>query len=727
MNYYRALLTLLVLWGSISGTLWAQAPLVINPNQTILEENVFKEHLLIYEDTTQKLQFVDVQHPDFQQYFKTPTKKSFKYQYTYWGRMVLLNKDPQQRKWILRLDGYNSEVEVHIKQANGQVLVKKTGEFVPASQKEYNEATYPMVSVNLPYNQPVEIFVKVLTILKDAPTFKVSLLHPDKIRNYREWKRFAQGVFQGVFWILILYNLILFLIVKNKTYLFYSLYMVFIALYSLYYQGFTREYVFSEIPLYNAVVWAVCANIIAVLYYAFMRSFLNTAQLIPKTDRWIRYYMVFRLILLPVELFTYYGLRNSPLTDLLTLCSTAIDALFASFVLVVLYRTRDIAARYFIVGAVFLYTAVILMVLLHGYSKLVYAIIYQLGTSLEVLLFSLGLGYQVKATEQEKQNAQKALITQLHEKETLQRKHAEELEVKVIERTNEVMQQQEELIQYTEHLKEANQLIEDKNAKIIESINAASNIQTAILPQLDRMKRVLPELFVFFKPLDIVSGDFYWFAHHTPEEMNTSGEKVILAAVDCTGHGIPGAFMSILGDTYLNHIVNIERITSPDIILNTLHRGIRQALNQHITHNRDGMDLSIAVIDYKQKKLEFAGAKNALLYIQNGEMKELKGDKFSVGGEQREQERIYTKQTISLEAPTTIYLYSDGFQDQFGGTDNKKFLKSRFRELLFQYHKLPMEEQHHRLEDALHQWMDGYEQIDDILVLGTTVDLTENA
>ncbi len=725
MNYYRALWTLLLFLGSISGKLWAQTPIRIKPNQTILEENIFRKHLWVYEDTTQKLQFKDVQHPDFRQYFQQKSAVNFNHQHTYWGRFILLNQNPHQQKWILRLDGYNSQVEVYVKSANGQVLVKKTGEFVPASQKEYNEATYPMVSVDLPHNQPTEIFVKALTILKDTPTFKISLLHPDKIRNYREWKRFAQGIFQGIFWILILYNFILFLIIKDKTYLFYALYMVFIALYSLYYQGFIREQVFSEVPLYNGVVWLVCANIIAVLYYAFMRSFLNTTQLIPKTDRWIKYYMALRLILLPIELFTYYGLNNSPLTDLFTLCSTAIDALFASFVLVVLYRTRDTAARYFIVGAVFLYTAVIMMVLLHGYSKLVYAVIYQLGTSIEVLLFSLGLGYQVRAAEKEKQEAQKALITQLHDKETLQRKHAQELEVKVIERTNEVMQQQEELIQYTEHLKEANQLIEDKNAKIIESINAASNIQAAILPQLERMKRVLPELFVFFKPLDIVSGDFYWFAHHTPEETNTASEKIIVAAVDCTGHGIPGAFMSILGDTYLNHIVNIERVTSPDAILNTLHRGIRQALKQHITHNRDGMDLSVAVIDCEHKVLEFAGAKNGLLYIQNNEMKELKGDKFPVGGEQMELERIYTKQTISLQTPTTIYLYSDGFQDQFGGLDNKKFLKSRFRELLLQQHRLPMGVQHQRLDDTLAEWMEGYEQIDDILVLGAVVDLTE--
>lgn len=725
MKDYRAVLILLILWVSNVGQLFAQSPLLIDPSQTIIPEAVFQKHLLIYEDTSQKLTFTDVHHPDFQQYFKKKPATGLNHRYTYWGKVTLLNKQPVQRRWVLRLDGYNSVVEVYVKKNNGKIEVKKTGEFVPASQKEFNEATYPMVSLVFPYEQPVDVFIKVSTMLKDSPTFKLSLLHPDEIKNYREWKRFAQGVFQGIFWILILYNLILYIIIRNKTYLFYSLYMVFIALYSLYYQGFTREYVFSEIPLYNSIVWAICANIIAVLYYAFMRSFLNTALLIPKTDRWIRVYMVFRLILLPVELFTYYGLRNSPLTDLFTLLSTAIDALFASVVLVILYRTRDITARYFIVGAIFLYTAVILMVLLHGYSKLVYAIIYQVGTALEVLLFSLGLGYQVRANEREKQKAQKALIDQLHEKEELQLKHSQELESKVIERTNEVLQQQEELMQYTEHLKEANQLIEDKNAKIIESINAASNIQAAILPQIDRMKRALPELFVFFKPLDIVSGDFYWFAHHVPEETNTAGEKIIMAVVDCTGHGIPGAFMAILGDAYLNHIVNVERVTSPDEILNTLHQGIRSALKQHITHNRDGMDLSVVVIDCDQKTLEFAGAKSSLLYIQNGELNEVKGDKFSVGGEQREQERVYTKQVIPLHIPTTMYLYSDGFQDQFGGVDNKKFLKSRFRELLFQHHRLPMEEQYHKLEQVLHQWMEGYEQIDDILVLGTYVDLTE--
>lgn len=272
---------------------------------------------------------------------------------------------------------------------------------------------------------------------------------------------------------------------------------------------------------------------------------------------------------------------------------------------------------------------------------------------------------------------------------------------------------------------EANLVIEEKNNKINESIDAASNIQAAILPRIQRIKKTIPDLFVFFRPLDVVSGDFYWFGTYqnnalggNTQEGNNISNKIVLAVVDCTGHGIPGAFMSILGDAYLNHLVNIEKITAPDVILNRLHKGIRHTLKQDITLNRDGMDVSLVVISPEHKTLDFAGAKNSLVYMQNNELTEIKGDKWSVGGEQREENRVFSCHTVDISTSTMIYLYSDGYQDQFGGSEDKKFMKKNFRELLFQIHQQPMEEQHQHLDKTLKNWMGKGGQIDDILVLG---------
>lgn len=692
----------------------AQEEFIITSERDAFES--LNDNLLIFEDSTQKLNITDIQQVDF----KKGKTSGLNPHYSYWGKLVLFNQDSTQTNWILQCDGYNSIVEVYIQQADGSFLLKKTGEFVPASKKDINEATYPMVTIQLPHNKPTKLYIKVLTQLGDSPTFKLSLWHPDKISFYREWKRFSQGVFQGTFWILILYNFILYLIIRNKSYLFYSLYMIFIAVYSLYVQGFTREYFFAEIPIYNSIVWICCANITAVMYYTFIRSFLNTSQLIPKTDRLIVFYMIFRLSLLPIELFTYYGLNNSPLTDLLTLFTTAIDAVFAFYVFVVLYQTKDISARYFIIGAFFLYSAIVLMVVLHGYSKLFYAVVYQTGTSLEVLLFSLGLGYQVRATEQEKQIAQETLIRELQNKEDLQRKHAEELEQKVVERTNELSETNQELQQMNEEitvtletLKEKNIIIESKNQAISDSILYAQRIQEAIFSYETSLKESIKNCFIFFRPRDVVSGDFYWFRQ-------IENEKIV-AVVDCTGHGVPGAFMSLIANDLLNHIVDDKQVTSPDKILNELHKGIRKSLKQVETKTNDGMDVSIVTINEKEKIISFAGAKNPLVYIQNEQLHLIKGDRLSIGGEQLEGERIFSKHKIALDNPTHLYLFSDGYQDQFGGNKGKKYSPSRLRETLFEIHKKDFTEQKQELKQRLENWKKTENQIDDILILGIEI------
>ncbi|EAY30244.1 7TM diverse intracellular signaling domain-containing protein [Microscilla marina] len=724
---YRTILIHTLWWLSMTCSAQVSRTFIVHPEQNALHH--LNTHLSIYEDTSRQLSFQQITQPHYQSLFKpynSQLASPLNPQYVYWGKLTLLNKVAQQNHWILQAPGHNSSVEVYIYHDNGEVHIKKAGQFVAAADKDINEATYSLIPLHLPYNQPHTVYIRIATLYKEVPSFDLKLYHPASISNYREWKRFTQGLFQGFFWILILYNLLLFFTTRNTPYGYYSLYLFFIALYSLYFQGFVREHLLGYYTHYNSIIWLLSVNGTSIAYYLFLRSFLHTPRLIPTTDVWIRYYIVIRLGALFVELTLYYGLQNADLTNLVTLIVAGIDVLFSLTVLTILYRTKDKAARYFIGGGLFLYTTVILLVFTHGYSKLLYAIIYQVGTTLEILVFSLGLGYKTRKTEHEKQDAQQALIDQLHEKDELQRQHAEELESKVLARTNEVRQQQEELLQQTEHLIEANLVIEEKNNKINESINAASNIQAAILPRIERIKKSIPELFIFFKPLDIVSGDFYWFGTYEDNlqggNVQSPSKKIVLAAVDCTGHGIPGAFMSILGDVYLNHLVNIEKITAPDIILNRLHKGIRHTLKQDITLNRNGMDVSLVVIDPERKTLDFAGAKNSLLYVQNGILTEVKGDKQSVGGEQREKNRIFSSHTIDIQSSTMIYLYSDGYQDQFGGANDKKFMKKHFRKLLFSIHQKTAAEQHDHLETTLNNWMGKGGQIDDILVLGARLE-----
>lgn len=256
-----------------------------------------------------------------------------------------------------------------------------------------------------------------------------------------------------------------------------------------------------------------------------------------------------------------------------------------------------------------------------------------------------------------------------------------------------------------------NREIEEINRHLTDSINYARHIQQSILPKKNDIKSIFPESFVYLKPRDIVSGDFFW--------VSRGGNKVIIAAVDCTGHGVPGAFISILAYQLMNDIIILREETRPDEILNLLQSGIVKVFNRQDSDIYGGMDIALCSLDLDSRVLEFAGAKNSLIYIYDNELDEIKGDKFSIGGGfKRSKDRVFGKHTLNIKESTMLYLFSDGFPDQLGEKD-RRFSRNQFRELLEKIHGQSMEQQRRALEESLSRWMSGeYEQIDDILVLG---------
>lgn len=294
----------------------------------------------------------------------------------------------------------------------------------------------------------------------------------------------------------------------------------------------------------------------------------------------------------------------------------------------------------------------------------------------------------------------------------------------------------------TEEVLKQKNLLEKKNQDITKSINYAKRIQDAKLPQLSTIQEVFPDSFIMLKPRDVISGDFYWFS----EVIDKNGDlKHIIACSDCTGHGVPGAFMSMIGSDLLNETVHENNVIKPHLILNTLHDKIRKALKQPTTGNRDGMDISIVVIDKKNNVMEFAGANTPIVYIQNNELTLIKGDKEGIGGLENERDRDFTHHTIKLRpklktslptavashlspdthqneqerySPTTFYIFSDGYQDQFGGAKGRKFMLRRMTDLFLKIYQKPMNEQHEIMERTLANWANGQRQIDDILVMG---------
>ncbi len=292
----------------------------------------------------------------------------------------------------------------------------------------------------------------------------------------------------------------------------------------------------------------------------------------------------------------------------------------------------------------------------------------------------------------------------------------ENLEAKVEERTVEVEAQKLKLEKQAETLQEANKEISLKNEHITSSIAYAKTIQQAVLPDIQQIKQYVQDAFILYKPKDVVSGDFFWFTHVNGD----SSPKTIVAAVDCTGHGVPGAFMSMIGNTLLNEIVNQKRITNTEEILEELNRRVRESLKQSEKKNNDGMDMCLCCIEQKGDEflLSFTGAKRPLYIFnhQTNQLVEINGDRKSIGGI-KENDKQFTRQEVMLAKGTNVYLTTDGFVDQ-NNMERRKFGTKLLREVLTQVSGQSGEEQLRILQRSLKQHQRGAQQRDDITMIG---------
>jgi serine phosphatase RsbU (regulator of sigma subunit) len=293
------------------------------------------------------------------------------------------------------------------------------------------------------------------------------------------------------------------------------------------------------------------------------------------------------------------------------------------------------------------------------------------------------------------------IVIIIRERDKAQKKIQEYLEKELEARTRVVMKQKAE--------------IELQNIEITDSINYAKRIQTSILPDINKLKETFKDAFILFHPRDIVSGDFYWFD-------KVEDNKFILVCADSTGHGVPGAFMSMIGSTLLQDIVTRKKITKPSEILTLLNRQIFSTLNQNVELgvSNDGMDMVICEFNAETRHIRFASAMRPVIIIMDEESYYIKGNRLSVGGESI-MEKYFDDQEYYLNEGDTIYLFSDGLPDQFGGTDGKKLKIARLKRLIEQVSKLPMDEQKEVLTKFFFDWKGDYDQVDDILFMGVRV------
>jgi serine phosphatase RsbU (regulator of sigma subunit)/ligand-binding sensor domain-containing protein len=325
--------------------------------------------------------------------------------------------------------------------------------------------------------------------------------------------------------------------------------------------------------------------------------------------------------------------------------------------------------------------------------------------------------WRVRSLEEDKRLLEEKVAERTAEvvkqKELIEQKSIilEQANVEITRQKSQLENAFEEIRSANESLSAAYEEIDRKNHEILDSILYAKRIQEAMMPQQQLLREWLPDSFLLFRPKDIVSGDFYWFTRR--------GNVVHLAAADCTGHGVPGAFMSMMGCSLLNQIVNEQGITEPAQILNILNEKVKINLRQNEpgSKSKDGMDICLVAINLDTRTFSFAAANNPLYYITGGELQEHKADKFPIGGGQY-QNVVFHSHEFRYSPGEAIYLFSDGYADQFGGPKGRKFMYKKFKELLFEIHHRPCDEQLEILDKTMEEWKNGREQIDDILVIG---------
>lgn len=527
--------------------------------------------------------------------------------------------------------------------------------------------------------------------------------------------------FQGAMVLMFFYNLFFAFVVRDRAYLYYALYilsMVLVAVDDIY-------PIFRENPYFLTWTTNFAALFVTIFYTQFIRYFLNIPQIRPVLNRYCDYWVYGRIALIVGVTLVYLSKPNAILENTFVLSVFILDILLGLFLIYVAWKVNRVLASYIVLGYLAmtlpLSVAILKEIILSNSDPDTEGLIVQIGVLIELILFSLGLGYRSKVTEQEK------LKMSEENRQIIQHQNIV-LEKKVQERT--------------EELNLTLDTVSKQRDDIISSINYALRIQNAIIPKEAELQKHF-DCFVFFRPCDIVSGDFYWFAD--------KGDTKILVVADCTGHGVSGAFMTMIGNNILNQIIHDLEVSEPHEILDKMQFFLEKTLSQSEGKVTDGMDISVIAYskplshqnNLQDLKISYAGAMNPLYYVQNEEFKEIKADKTPIGGIQ-DKGHTFTKHQIQLtitneqlsikqqpqtiatanrstqfkQHQTVIYLCSDGFQDQFGGESNRKFMVKNLKKLLFEISDKSMPEQKQILEQTFDTWKGNHKQTDDVLIVG---------
>jgi serine phosphatase RsbU (regulator of sigma subunit) len=662
-------------------TAQAQNVLQLVPNQ---DDYVVGTEVVMLEDKKHQITFEQILQGTLP--FSLPTGGSVNLGYTnssIWLKIKIQNSRLQDKWYLLIGTPLQDTLELYAQNAQGVWEMRRQGTHFPFYERQVKHRINTFI---LPFHSEKAHTFYIRASGKSPLVLPIHIRDEAFFYKERASEHIGYGLYFGILLAMMIYNMFLLYVLRDRNYLYYAFCIVSVLLVVFVVTGYSFEYFWGNQgwgaihQVRTAMGWVVASTGL------FSISFLRTKEYTPKLH-YILVGMTAWGFIFPIVVFFYDKVLS------LGNLSITIHSLLLLIAGIISWARGNLPARFYVIAWFFYILGGIGYTLRNaGIVPFVFWTNYgvEIGSAIETLLLAFALSDRYRLIRQEKDTAQRETIL-------LQSKANEQLEAKVQERTQELSQKNEVLKRF--------------NDDITASIQYASRIQRAMLPTQQDLYADLPTHFVLNMPRDIVSGDFYYF--------QTKEEKLFLAVADCTGHGVPGALVSVVGNNLLNDIILNKHIIQPDEILKQLNIGINHTLNQEnaTVSDRDGMDIALCVIDKKLQKMQFAGAKNPLVYFQNGQINIIKADKMSIGSATQ---LAYTLHEINLNLPTTFYLFSDGYKDQFGGKEDRKFLFSQLKEILQEIHTETPEKQHYTLKKRIEDWIKeaNQRQIDDIMVVG---------
>lgn len=609
-------------------------------------------------------------------------------------------------------------------------------QFRSGDDYHYSEKIIPHRKNLFPVSiDPGETKDYIIEIESDGEVLILPVRIYDKIAFFaNDYKhQFSFGFYYGLMCLVIVIYFFFYVMLKDKSFLFYILYVFCQALMQFSLDGFSFHHFFPNGGYMANHFILLIAGTTVIILLRYVSEFLQLSERFPTMQKvfigsqiLVGIGITLSLIPGPTYQIAYPVINGTSLIGII---------LSVTAIYILLFKGKSVD-RYFTIAFTILIIGAVIFILgnfsVIGDAELAQTAL-KISSAIEVAILSISMSNKYRKLQRDKEEAQAVAMQNLMEKNALMDDINAKLESQVKQRTAEISEQKEQLA--------------EQNKEIMDSIRYAKRIQEAILPTDLHVREILPNSLILYLPKDVVSGDFYFIDKTTTSTDNT--DLKLFAAVDCTGHGVPGAFMSIVGSNLLKQTLTEKAVNSPAQALDFLNKGVNEALHQDVnkeTTVRDGMDIAMCALDEKAMKVYFSGAKNPLYIIRQAEstedlgfewndddrslmkhdekslyLKEIKSDIQPIGAYVHQFLKSFTNHEIDVRKGDMLYVFSDGFADQFGGENGKKYKYKNFKKLLLSIAELPVKDQQKILLDEFYSWKGDHEQLDDVLIIGVRV------